>query len=457
MLYAALLCLTLAGTPVADTAPRDTPLVAVATPQARAEVLVRALAEGRFEEARADFDARMCERLPVERLRAAWNGLAEQLGRFRAVEGFQAVPGSNGATVVVAEIGFEKSSLEVRVTVGPEGRISGLFFSPRTAAPAAPAASPPPPYADTTAFTERALTVGAPGWPLPATLTLPKGQGPFPAVVLVHGSGPHDRDATIGGTRVFRDLAWGLAVRGIAVLRYEKRTRAHPARVAALGDSLTVQHETVDDAVAALAALRSAPGVDGRRSFVLGHSLGAMLAPRIAAADGQVAGMVLMAAPARPLEDVILSQLDYLAGHGAPSAALERAREQAARVKSPALSLETPADSLLLGLPASYWLDLRGYDPVRAAVCLGRPILVLQGERDYQVTHVDYETWHRSGGDRGRGTRTGTSIFRLYPQLNHLFVAGTGPSTPDEYARPGYVAPAVIDDVAAWIAQLYPG
>lgn len=451
MLHAALLLFTLAVAPATDAAQRDTPVVAVAAPEARAAGLVSALAEGRFEDARADFNERMGERLPAERLRAAWTGLTEQMGPFRAVQRFQAFPGSNGATVVVAHVSFEKAPFEIRVTVEPGGRVSGLFFAPPATAAVA---GPPPPYADTTAFTERAVSVGGGEWSLGGTLAVPRGAGPFPAVVLVHGSGPHDRDAVVGGTRVFRDLAWGLASRGVVVLRYDKRTRAHPGKVAALGDSLTVQHETVDDAVAALAALRAAPEVDGGKVFVLGHSLGAMVAPRIAAADGRVAGLVLLAAPARPLEDVVLDQIDYLAARGAQPGAVERARAQAARVKSPGLSRSTPADSLLLGLPASYWLDLREYDAVQSALCLRLPLLVLQGERDYQVTRSDYNVWRRAVGGRSRGRNP--SMFQLYPELNHLFVAGTGPSSPDEYARPGYVAPAVVDDVAAWIARLHP-
>jgi len=88
----------------------------------------------------------------------------------------------------------------------------------------------------------------------------PEGKGPFPAVVLVHGSGPQDRDETIGPNKPFRDLAWGLASQGIAVLRYDKRTKVHGAMMAGAVEQFTVKEETIDDALAAVALLR---GTDG--------------------------------------------------------------------------------------------------------------------------------------------------------------------------------------------------
>ena len=148
---------------------------------------------------------------------------------------------------------FEAAAVEMKVVFDAASRIAGFFVVPAQAHHAWTC----PAYADTLRFTEREVTVGAPGWPLPGTLTVPAGPGPHPAVLLVHGSGPNDRDETVGHNRPFRDLAWGLASRGVAVLRYEKRTRAHAARVAEMLDSLTVREETVDDAVAALASLLS--------------------------------------------------------------------------------------------------------------------------------------------------------------------------------------------------------
>src|SRR5690606_29657538 len=126
-------------------------------------------------------------------------------------------------------------------------------------------------------------------------------EAPAPATGRALGSGPHDRDETVGPNKPFLDIARGLAAQGVAVLRYDKRTKARPQDYA--DGSVTIDSETTDDAVFAVAALREAPGIDPARVYVLGHSQGAMMAPRIAARSGHVAGLVLLAAPARPLLD----------------------------------------------------------------------------------------------------------------------------------------------------------
>jgi alpha-beta hydrolase superfamily lysophospholipase len=212
---------------------------------------------------------------------------------------------------------------------------------------------------------------------------------------------------------------------------------------------LTVKDEVIDDVLEALKALRTQPGIDAARLFVLGHSLGGMLIPRIGAADSRIAGLIVLAGAARPLEEAIIAQTRYLAmadGTIAPEEqlAIERAEGTAAAVR--ALRPEdAQSGRLLSGAPASYWLDLRGYDPPAAASRLTAPMLILQGERDYQVTLDEFARWKAALGARRDVT------FHSYPSLNHLFITGTGPGSPAEYQTPGHVAEEVIRDVAAWI------
>ena len=209
----------------------------------------------------------------------------------------------------------------------------------------------------------------------------------------------------------------------------------------------------MDDAAYAVALLRGRKDIDPKGVFVLGHSLGAMLVPRIGLRTPEAAGFIVMAGPARPLEDLILYQYRYLYSlDGSISETDQKQLDDLARkvdrVKKPDLDLKTPIQDLPLGVPAAYWLDLQGYHPPTEARKLQRPLLVLQGERDYQVPMPEFEAWKIALKDQPGVT------FLSFPPLNHLFIAGKGKSTPAEYQKVGHVDADVIRTIAAWIIQL---
>jgi dienelactone hydrolase len=264
----------------------------------------------------------------------------------------------------------------------------------------------------------------------------------------VHGSGPHDRDETIGPNKPLRDLAWGLASQGVAVLRYEKRTKEHSKKLVDIKDTLTLKEEVIDDAMLAVTALRKESAIDGKRIFVLGHSLGAVAAPKIGERDSALAGLILMAGNTRPLEDVILDQVTYIASlpdSGMDKEELAKIKKQVEKVKDRQLTKDTPAAELPLGVSAAYWLGLREYDQAATAARLKQPLLLLQGERDYQVTVADFDGWKKALAAKKNAD------FKSYSRLNHLFMEGEGKAKPDEYNKAGHVSREVVDDIARWI------
>ncbi len=417
---------------------------------ADAQAFVSLVAEGSYPAAEATFDATMQQAIPVDKLRQTWEGLVQQYGQFKeqlSATGSQVQQNGVQYQTVVVTCAFEKATLDIHVTYGPDGKVAGLQVTPAKGAGPTPTFDPP--KVDTSTFTEKQVTVGSGEWALPGTLTIPNGNGPFPAIVLVHGSGPNDRDETIGPNKPFRDIAWGLASRGVAVLRYDKRTYVYPAKMVQL-KNLTYNDETIDDAAAAVSLLSTSDKIDPRRVFVLGHSLGGYLLPRIALAAPQAAGLVSLAGATRPLEDIILDQYTYIFSLGGTISAdeqkqLDNLKQQIARVKDPSLSLDTPSSDLPLGIPASEWLDVRGYDPAQTAKDLKQPMLILQGENDYQVSMQDFQGWKNALSSRSNVT------FKSYTKLNHLFMTVEGKSTPDAYSVPGHVLDQVIDDIAGWI------
>jgi dienelactone hydrolase len=393
-----------------------------------------------------EFSALASPQLKANLNEQAFGRLGAQIKGWGAVEkiGEPVVEEMGPTKVVTIPVSFADKSIKARFAINVSGQVSVMYLMPGEEKWARPAYSKPD------SFAERAVTFGDDEWKLPGTLAVPKGAGPLPAVLLVQDFGPIDRDDSHAVLKPFRDLSDGLASRGVVVLRYEKRIRQYAERM--VGKPYTADDETVDDAVAALAFLRAQSAVDPKRVYLVGHGLGGYLAPRIAAEDGKLAGMVVMAANQRPLEDLMLNQLQTLVvtgkdGKPTPLSGkdLEQAKAAVARIKG--LEQNDADAPPILGLPAAYWLDLKGYDPAADAKKLSIPILILYGERDFQVPKVDFDLWKSGLASRQNVTA------RSYPALNHPFVAGSGPSTEKEYQNPGHVASEVVDDIAKFIGK----
>jgi uncharacterized protein len=362
------------------------------------------------------------------------------------------VTAQDGRNVLVSfPVHFSATTVNIQFSLTESLQIANFHVRP------ADAPLPPvrrrPEYSKADAFRARELSIGGDEWKLGGTLLLPTGAPPFPAIVLVHGPGPNDRDETIFSTQVFRDLAEGLASRGIAVLRYDKRTKVYGEKMSDM--DFTLEEETVDDAARAIALLRGQPEIDSARIYVLGHSLGGYAIPRIVERDrtankGKLAGLIFLAANARPIEDVALAQNDYVAHLNGNVSENDQRRLDSLKAEVDKVKRLQPGGSnppVVLGLPVSYLLDLKGYDATAEAAKLTVRMLFLQGERDFQVTTLDFGMWKSALGKREDVT------FRSYAKLNHLFIAGEIKSSPAEYRIPGNVDAQVVADIASWLME----
>lgn len=335
---------------------------------------------------------------------------------------------------VLSEVWADEEGGLLRVTVPLQNvEITREGFVPQPVSGSMPVSS---------ACVERASNFRSGDFDMPATLCLPeKATGPSPLLVLVHGSGPHDRDETIGPNKPFRDLAQGLAAKGIATLRYDKRTFAFRDRFDA---RTTVEEEILADAVAALRHARTLSEIDPKRTFVLGHSLGGTLAPFVVERAPETRGVILLAAAARPLDELLFEQIEFqLKQQGQSKEAIAgqigKVKKDFARVRSG----EAPDAETVFMASALYWRDLFRRDHLAALKNLTVPVLVLQGGQDVQVRKADYDLLLQAMAAKNES--------RWFANLNHLFMPVEGAATGAEYGRPGRVDPEVIDTIVRWV------
>lgn len=287
---------------------------------------------------------------------------------------------------------------------------------------------------------------------LPATVVIPKSSkiNRFPIIIFVHGSGPSNRDEEIGPNKPFKDLACGLAKYNIATVRYEKRSLEYGDQLALNKDSITIYDETIDDAVSILNYVSTLNYVDTTNIFILGHSQGAMCAPKIMQIFGRAKGGILMAAPARSLPVILLDQINHLLKTDSSDFKTHfianTLKYQVGVLESDSFNIKTKSIMLPFGQPAKYWLSLKNFDQLKTAREIQKPLLILQGEKDYQVTVTDFNLWQNSL-DKSKAT------FKLYPKLNHLFFTSGAVNDPLEYEKPSHVHQEVIKGIAQWVRE----
>ncbi|GIP28069.1 hypothetical protein J23TS9_31990 [Paenibacillus sp. J23TS9] len=416
----------------------------------KADSFFKELQAGNGTKAADDMSPTLKKALPVQALNMLWSNYEQLYGKAESGKTLKTEQDNAVHHNVNYSVQMGQIPLNITLRLSTSGLVDDMLITPASAA-----GYQKPAYDNPAVYTEQEIRIGTGDLALPGTLTLPLGDGPFPAVVLVHGSGPQDRDSSIGAAKPLRDLAVGLAAKGIAVLRYDKVTYEHTFKIA--GDpKLTLKKETVNDAISAVKLLKQSLKIDAEHVFVAGHSQGGFVMPLIIDADQDhdIAGAILLSGPGSSFTDTLIEQQQELVARIKELGQDTTPYEQQAAVwtgianlvNDPQYTVDHMPENFPLS-PAYWWFEQKNYKPTALAQKQHTPMLILQGENDWQVTMKQFTQWESALKDR-----SGVE-FKSYPHMNHLLANYDGISTGAEYVKPSNVSSELISDIAAWIQK----
>jgi hypothetical protein len=412
----------------------------------QAEEVINLLQEGDYQSVYNEwFSDELQASLSVEELENSWESQVQASGELIDVHSPEITKQSEDVDVIETEVEYRNVVFTVRMIFNVEQHLAGFHLSDQMVNASLP-----------DQVVEEEIIVGeGTDFELNGKLTLPKeNQENLPAAVLVHGSGPSDQDEAVYAYKPFRDIAWHLAEEEIAVVRYNKRTFTYGEKMAQDLSELTVYEETVEDAIRATELLRNDERIDENNVYLIGHSLGGMLAPRIDVQGGDFAGLVLLAGSPRPLWEIIYDQNHaVLQSTIIDEAAKEEQKEIVDQEYQKAQQLheltdEEAKNTTVFGMSGYYLKEMDEYHAASIVSKLEKPILIMQGEDDFQVYYEkDFMAWKERLEDHENVT------LISYPNLNHFFVDYSGPheGTLKEYETPKQVDQEVMHDIGNWI------
>ena len=386
------------------------------------------LQEKNYPKAYTFFDETVKTKISEPLLKETSEKLEIQLGKFKSV-----IETNNEKETYFYYSDFDNMKLDIKISFGENKKISGFFFVPHKEFKKENSLG-------------KDFNIKSNNIDLQGTLLIPENNNKNKLVIFVHGSGTSDRDETIFENKPFKDIAENLFAKGIASYRFDKRTYSNPET---FNDKSTIDDEVTNDIINIISYFKNNKEFTGYEIIVLGHSLGANLLPRIANKSNQISKIILLAGNARPVCELLIEQYEYLYKL-TPTEELKQAKqlvkEQIAVLNSKSFNMQTPKENLPFNTSAYYWKSVLDYNPTKEIQKVKVPILILQGERDYQVTMKDFEIWKQTLKNNKKAN------FISYQKLNHLFMTGESESDPKEYAIKGNVDLNVINDIEKFIS-----
>ncbi len=346
---------------------------------------------------------------------------------------------------IAYKINFEYLPYIFNISYNEQGNIIYISFMPAHKIYVAPD------YCDVTKFLERKITVHNGFYDLPGILTMPNDVAKAPLVIIVVEAGPTDKDGSYEENKPYKDLAWGLASKGFAVFRYEKRSNNYGiylARDKAAYETFTPREDLLDDLYRSIDTLKTLPDVDPKKIYILGHGQGGMLAPLVAKERNDVRGIIMLGANAKRTQEMMIDQYKYLSTV-TPNKKPEYDAQTINAIRSMDKKLNplTEHDRMPYSVQATYWVWLNKYKHLEVSKKLKKPMLILHGDRDYQVNIENLELWHKTLDKNPNVT------IKNYPKLNHLFYSGEVASTYSEYYLKGNLPDYLVKDICDWLSN----
>ena len=406
------------------------------------KITILNLAKGNYKEVAANQDKTMASKMGAENYEMIWQNLIETYDSLSFIDS-TLITQSDSFIFTTTKVSFQKKAFKFKINFNQRGQICGFFISPLVQ-PHSPAA-----YVNTLNFQEFKINVPGKITKQDGVLSLPKSTQKIPLVIIVGGSGPTDKDGTVQNNKPYKDLAWALASKGVAVYRYDKCTNYGNKNL----KEITIKDEYLIDLKAIVKRFKNHPKIDATRIVLMGHSLGGHLIPYFAKHITGFAGYIGLAANFNGLLELLPMQLNYLdslngfKNKATTASIINQLKYTQANLAQTNLN----PDSIPFGLTQKYLYSLEQNGPKVHGVYLKfKPILFIQGKRDYQVPYQETEYWINTL------PKTSTSTIYLYPDLNHLLMQGKGTPSAAEYSQPSNIPEFVILDIMEWLKQIKP-